>query len=241
MRIEQQAAYVLHSRPYRETSLLLECLTRDHGRLGVVARGVRGERARNRRAQLEPFQPLAMDLLLRGEMATLTGVESVGTPLRLTGDAGLSGLYLNELVVRLTGRQDPLPLLFDAYGRTVKRLLDGESLAWSLRRFERDLLETIGYGLQLQFDSVTGEPLAPDVWYRYLVEQGAVRCAAGHEHALLGRDLLALDRDALPDERGLKSLRDMMRNIIRFHLGGGELRAWRVLAMAVSRDPRRGP
>ena len=84
MRIEQQPAYVLHSRPYRETSLLLECLTRDHGRLGVIARGVRGERSRTRRAQLEPFQSMAMDLLLRGEMATLTAVEPVGTPMRLT-------------------------------------------------------------------------------------------------------------------------------------------------------------
>jgi DNA repair protein RecO (recombination protein O) len=240
MRIEQQPVYVLHSRPYRETSLLLECLTRDHGRLGVVARGVRGERARNRRAQLEPFQPLAMDLLLRGEMATLTGVESVGTPQRLSGDAGLSGLYLNELVVRMTGRQDPMSTLFDAYGRTLARLLNRESLAWTLRRFERDLLEAMGYGLQLQFDSATGEPLVQDVCYRYLVEQGAIRCAAGHEHALLGRDLLALEHDAMPDERGLKSLRDMMRQVIRFHLGGAELRAWRVLAMAVSRRREAG-
>lgn len=239
MRIEQQPAYVLHSRAYRETSLLLECLTRDHGRVGVVARGVRGERARHRRAQLEPFQPLAMDLLMRGEMATLTAVESIGTPLRLPGDAGLSGLYLNELVVRLTGRQDPLPVLFDAYARTLIRLRDNPSLAWTLRRFERDLLQTMGYGLQLQLDSTTGEPLVPELCYRYLAEQGAVRCAAGHEHAVLGAHLLALDRDAMPDERGLKSLRDMMRTIIRFHLGGGELRAWRVLAMAVTRrsDP----
>ncbi len=234
MRIEQQPAYVLHARPYRETSLLLECLTREHGRLGVVARGVRGERARLRRAQLEPFQPLAMDLLLRGEMATLTAVESVGAPARLPGDVGLAGLYLNELVVRLTGRQDPHPRLFDAYALALTRLVAGESLAWSLRRFERDLLDAIGYGLQLQHDSDTGEPLEPEAFYRYLVEQGAVRCDAGSPHALRGGDLLALGQDRMPDNRGLKSLRDMMREVIRFHLGGGELRAWRVLAMAVS-------
>ncbi|EIM01980.1 DNA repair protein RecO [Rhodanobacter denitrificans] len=234
MRLEQQPSYVLHARPYRETSLLLECLTREHGRLGVVARGVRGERSRLRRTQLEPFQPLAMDLLLRGEMATLTGVETVGTPLRLPGDAGLAGLYLNELVVRLTGRQDPYPRLFDAYAGTLARLAAGESLAWSLRRFERDLLEAIGYGLQLQHDSDSGEPLAAAASYRYLVEQGAVRCAADRPHALRGSDLLALGQDRVPDARGLKALRDMMREVIRFHLGGGELRAWRVLATAVS-------
>jgi DNA repair protein RecO (recombination protein O) len=235
MRIEQQAAFVLHARPYRETSLLLECLTREHGRLGVVARGVRGERARLRRAQLEPFQPLVMDLLLRGEMATLTAVDVSGNAVRLVGDVSLAGLYLNELVVRLTERQDPSPALFDAYARTLQRLATGESLAWSLRRFERDLLEANGYALQLGFDAGSGEPLSPEGSYRYLVDEGAVACAAGHPGAMRGVDLLSLDQDVMPDNTGLKALRDMMREIIRFHLGGGELRAWRVLSMAVSR------
>lgn len=234
MRLEQQPAYVLHARPYRETSLLLECLTREQGRLGVVARGVRGERARLRRAQLEPFQPLLMDMLLRGELATLTGVEPVGTPTRLPGNAGLAGLYLNELVVRLSERQDPSASLFDAYALALQRLATAEPLAWSLRRFERDLLQAIGYGLQLQHDSATGEPLVADAHYRYLVEQGAVRCAAGSARALRGRDLLALAQDRMPDREGLKALRGLMREVIRFHLGGGELRAWRVLAGAMS-------
>ncbi|MBB6185835.1 DNA repair protein RecO [Rhodanobacter sp. MP7CTX1] len=235
MRLEQQPAYVLHARPYRETSLLLECLTREHGRLGVVARGVRGERARLRRAQLEPLQALTLDLLLRGEMATLTGVEIAGAPLRLSGDAGVAGLYLNELIVRLTERQDPVPAVFDAYAQTLARLAADEPLAWSLRRFERDLLQAIGYGLQLQHDAETGEPLMPDAHYRYVVEHGAERCSGGNAQALRGSDLLALEQDRMPDASGLKSLRDMMREVIRFHLGGRELRAWRVLSMAVSR------
>jgi len=234
MRIEQQSAYVLHARPYRETSLLLECLTRDHGRLGVVARGVRGERARMRRAQLEPFQALAMGLLLRGEMATLTALEPVGAPLRLTGDIALSGLYLNELVVRMTGRQDPHPPLFEAYARTLTRLADGEPAGWTLRRFERDLLEAIGYGLQLHHEAESGGPLDPQATYRYLPEQGALRCTPGRPSALRGSDLLALKHDRMPDAAGLRMLRDTMREVIRFHLDGGELRAWRVLASAVA-------
>ncbi|MBB6246412.1 DNA repair protein RecO [Rhodanobacter sp. A1T4] len=235
MRIEQQPAYVLHARPYRETSLLLECLTREHGRLGVIARGVRGEKARLRRAQLEPFQSVAMDLLLRGELATLTAVEPVGVPLRMIGDAALASLYLNELVVRLTERQDPFPGLFDVYAKTLVQLATGEPLAWTLRRFERDLLEAIGYGLQLEYDSENGEPLESDGHYRYLVDQGAVRSVASHARAIRGSDLLALQRDQMPDNTGLRALRDLMREIIRFHLGGGELRAWRVLAMTGSR------
>lgn len=235
MRLEQQPAFVLHARPYRETSLLLECLTREHGRLGVVARGVRRERARVQRAQLEPFQPLALDLLLRGELATLLAAEPRGLPLRLVGDAGLAGLYLNELVVRLTGRQDPHPDLFDAYARSLPRLAEPAALGWNLRRFERDLLEAIGYGLQLQTEADSGEPLAADGWYRYLVEQGPVPCAAGAPRAMQGRVLLALAQDCRPEAEGLVALRGLMREVIRFHLGGGELHAWRVLAAALSR------
>jgi DNA repair protein RecO (recombination protein O) len=145
-------------------------------------------------------------------------VEIVGAPVRLSGDAGVAGLYLNELIVRLTERQDPVPVVFDAYAQTLARLAADEPLAWSLRRFERDLLQAIGYGLQLQHDGETGEPLMPDAHYRYVVEQGAERCSSGNAHALRGS--------------GLKALRDMMREVIRFHLGGRELRAWRVLSMA---------
>ena len=235
MQLDQQPAYVLHARPYRETSLLLECLTRDHGRVGVVARGVRRERARLQRAQLEPFQPLALDLLLRGELATLRGAEPVGAPLRLTGDAGLAGLYLNELVVRLTGRQDPQPELFEAYARTLPRLLEPAALAWQLRRFERDLLSAIGYALQLEHEADSGDPLAADAWYRSQVEHGPVAYREGAPRAIRGADLLALAADRKPDPAGLSALRGLMREIIRFHLGGGELHAWRVLAAAMSR------
>jgi len=235
MLLDQQPAYVLHARPYRETSLLLECLTREHGRLGVVARGVRRERARLQRAQLEPFQPLALDLLLRGELATLRGAEPAGAPQRLIGDAGLAGLYLNELVVRLTGRQDPLPDLFDAYQRTLPRLRGAGTLAWQLRRFERDLLDAVGYALQLEAEADSGELLAPEGWYRYQVEHGPVACPAGAPRAIRGADLLALARDECPDTAGLAALRRLMREVIRFHLGGGELHAWRVLATAMSR------
>lgn len=230
MHLPQQPAYVLHARPYRETSLLLECLTRDHGRLGVVARGVRGERAKLRRAQLEPFQPLMLDLLLRGELATLTAVEPQGMAVRLTGDAGLAGLYLNELVVRLTARQDAQPTLFDVYAATLARLGAGEPLAWTLRRFERDLLAGLGYGLQLQHESGSERPLQPQTHYRYDVEQGAQPCAPDAARAVVGADLLALAADQAPAAAGQAALRRLMREVIRYHLGGGELRAWRMLA-----------
>jgi len=215
--------------------MLLECLTRDHGRIGVIARGVRREKARVQRAQLEPFQLLSLDLMQRGELATLQAAEGVGAPGRLTGDAGLAGLYLNELTVRLTGRQDPLPEVFDAYALTLARLSVNEPLAWTLRRFERDLLDAVGYGLQLEFEAESGELLEPSQLYRYAVEQGPSPCRPGTAHALRGADLIALSQDISPDVAGLSALRAMMREVIRFHLGGGELRAWHVLGAAMSR------
>ena len=235
MLIEQQPAYILHSRPYRETSLLLECLTREHGRLGVVARGVRSQRGRLQRSQLEPFQPLALDLQLRGELATLRNAESTAAPLRLQGDAGLAGLYVNELVVRVTERQDPHPALYHAYAQTLARLASGASLAWHLRRFERDLLGALGYALQLDVEADTGEALQPEALYAYRPEHGAVRCTPNEPNVLHGEDLLALRDDRMPSAQGLHALRGMMRELIRFHLGGVELRAWRVLRGALTR------
>lgn len=227
MLIQQQPAFVLHARPYRETSLLLECLTRDHGRLGVVARGVRGGRGRVRRADLEPFQPLSLNLQSGGELATLRALDPEGPPLRLAGDALLGGLYANELLVRLSARQDPHPELFPLYCRTLDALADASaSLPWSLRRFERDLLAVLGYALQLERDADSGLPLEPDVTYRYVPEYGPQRDPAG---GLKGGDLLALAGDRRPDARGLIELRHLTRSVIAAHLGGGELRTWRML------------
>ncbi|MBE1161162.1 DNA repair protein RecO [Dyella acidiphila] len=235
MLIEQQPAFVLHLRPYRETSLLLECLTRDHGRVGVVARGVRSQRGRLQRAQLEPFQPVLLDLQMRGELASLRSAEPAGAPVRLPGDVGLAGLYVNELVVRLTERQDPLPELYAIYAQTLLRMAQEPPLAWQLRRFERDLLAALGYALQLDEEADSGEALHAEALYVYRAEHGPVRCRASEPHAVRGSDLQLLQQDRAPDAQGLHALRGMMRELIRFHLGGVELRAWRVLRGAITR------
>jgi len=196
---------------------------------------VRSQRSRLQRSQLEPFQPLALDLQWRGELATLRNAELTAAPYRLPGDAALSGLYINELVVRLTERQDPHPQLYHAYAQTLARLGTGETLAWHVRRFERDLLTALGYALQLEFDANTGDPLQADSLYAYRAEHGPVRCGANEPNALRGDDLMSLQRDHMPDVQGLHALRRMMREVIRFHLGGVELRAWRVLRSTLAR------
>lgn len=231
MRITQQPAYVLHVRPWRETSLLLESFTRDFGRVGLVARGVRGARARLSRSALEPLQALRMDWSGRGELQTLTAVEAAGASHAFRGDALLSAMYVNELLVRLTARNDPLPHLFDRYGELLDGLAGAPSLAWQLRCFERDLLAAIGYALQMETAADTGEPLDGARVYDYLPEEGPID-AGDHPGSVRvrGSALLALGTGAFPDAEDLAALRRLMRTVIGTHVGERGLQSWRVLA-----------
>ena len=231
MRIEQQQAYVLHGRPYRETSLLLECFTREHGRVGLVARGVRKERSRVPRALLQPLTPVSVGWSGSGELATLTAVDARADPLALVGEGLLCGLYLNELVLRTTMRMDPQAELFDCYERTLGRLASGESHAWTLRRFERDLLDHLGYGANLAVDALTGMPLDAALDYGYRHELGPVpwRNAADGPR-VSGAALLALAADTQPTDRDLAPLRRWMRALIAAHLDGGDLQTWNLLS-----------
>lgn len=231
MRITLQPAFILHARAWRETSLLLEAFTRDFGRVGLVARGVRGARARLSRSVLEPLQALRLDWSGRGELQTLTAAEPDGRPHVFRGDALLSAMYANELLVRLTARNDPHPHLFDRYAELLDGFAVAPSLAWHLRCFERDLLAAVGYALQLETTADTGEPVDATRIYDYLPEEGAVDASERPGGVRVrGSALLALASGALPDAGDLAALRRLMRTIIGVHVGERGLQSWRVLA-----------
>lgn len=235
MRVESQPAYVLHARAWRETSLLLEVFSRDHGRVGLLARGVRNARARITRATLEPFQLLSVDWAGTGELPNLRAAEAAGAPRRFVDDALLSGLYVNELLVRLTARADPHPVLFARYALLLQELATADSLAWTLRRFERDLLGELGYGLQLDSEAESGEPLRPGADYVYLPELGPVPAQSRQPGPnVKGSALLALREDAKPAHEDLAALRRVLRAVIASHVGEQGLRAWRVLGGAMN-------
>ncbi len=234
MRLSNQPAYILHARPWRETSLLLEVFSREHGRIGLLARGVRATRARISRATLEPFQLLSVDWAGTGELPNLRAAEAVGPAHRPVGEKLLSGLYVNELVTRLTARHDPHPDLFDRYTLLLHELSAAASLAWSLRRFERDLLAELGYGLLLDREAESDAPLAPDVEYVYVPDHGPVPAETESNGARIrGAALLALHDDTMPPAGDLAALRRMLRAVISAHLGENGLRAWRVLGGAM--------
>lgn len=232
IRVEAQHAYILHSRAWRETSLLLDAFTRDFGRVALLARGVRGARARLPRSVLEPLQPLSVAWSGRGELRTLTAAEPEGNAHALRGHRLLSAMYVNELMVRLTARDDPNPGLFERYAVLLDELAATRSLAWNLRRFERDLLAALGYALQLETTADRGEPIDPACAYDYLPEQGPL--AAGNAVdgvRVRGSALLALAADAEPAAaEDLAALRRLMRALIGAHVGERGLQSWRVLA-----------
>ena len=225
MRIEDEPAFILHTRAWRETSLLIEAFSRHHGRVGLVARGVRGAKSRFARASLQPLQPLLLGWSARGELGTLTSAEQTGSPWRLSGDALFAGMYVNELVLRVSSRNDPHPDAFAAYTECLARLAENDDIAWTLRRFERDLLADLGYALMLTH-TADGAPVEPGVSYAYIVDAGPVawREDSGFVR-IAGSALLALDRGERPNPADVADLRKLMRSIIR-DLVGGELNAW---------------
>lgn len=217
--VQLQPAYVLHGRPFRESSQLLEVLTRDHGRIGVVARGARGPRSRLR-GILQPFRPLLISWRRRGDLATLAGADQVAAPPPLAGEALYCGLYVNELTLRLLVRHDPHPEVFEQYRETLGALAGGAPLQSILRLFEKALLDATGFGLILDRDQA-GVPLDAEAGYDYQPERGPVRVAEsarGRDGVISGQALLALDAGDV-EARHWRDLRRMMRRVLRHHLG----------------------
>lgn len=236
MRIEGQPAFVLHARPWRETSLIVELLSRDHGRIAVVARGVQGPKRHPLRAALQPLQHVRLDFLPRGELGRLLQAEALDVPPRLQGEALMAAFYLNELVLRLLPRQDPASDLYARYGQVRGELAGAGPLAWILRRFERDLLEALGYGLPLDTEE-DGTRLDPAARYRLDPERGPVRDPRHSPESPSGAALLALAGDRLPPPEQLAELRGALRGVLQAHLGPAPLKSWGLLS-ALSRIGR---
>ena len=224
--------YVLHTYPYRETSLILQAWTEKHGRLGLVAKGARRPKS-PQRAVLVPFQPLALDWFGRGELRTLKTAEPMVPATPLAGQALLSAFYLNELLLKLTTRDDPHEGLFAAYDeaitalRRISREAKGDSVEPVLRRFELRLMQELGFALELTREAGTHAPIVAEREYLYVVERGPVPAAEGAERAdairLRGLTLLDLERGRLEDPVTIAQAKSLMRLLINHSLNGQEL------------------
>jgi len=236
-RTQLASGYVLHQRPYRDTSLIVELFVRDHGRLSAFARGARGPRSRF--AGLQPFRPLLLSWSGRGESPTLSAAEDDGpAPAPLPAERILSGFYLNELLLRLTVPHDPQPEVYAHYAATLARLRAGEPLETVLRRFEKRLLDLLGYGNDLRCEA-GGRAVEADGYYHFRPGAGLWPATAPDaEGAVRGSVLLALAADEPPeDTAGQRQARQLLRAALDHCLDGRELRV-RAVARAVARMER---
>jgi DNA repair protein RecO (recombination protein O) len=234
-RISDEPAFVLHRYDWSESSLILEVLTRNSGRVALVARGAK-KPSSNFRPVLLPLQPLRLAFGGEGEIRTLKGAEWGGGQVMPTGDALLAGYYLNELLLRLLARDDPHPALFDAYSTAVAVLANanGEALEPALRAFELIILREIGLLPSLDMQTATLAPLAPTVRYNLVPEAGLAELPPDESRAgLPGAQWLAL-QDALDaaapfgavmrETADAPELKPQLRALLHYHCGVSALR-----------------
>lgn len=216
-RIQLEPAYVLHSRSFRETSLIVEAFTREHGRVATVARGAKSARSRWRNV-LQPFRPLLLSWNQKSELGTLTAVDQVASPPALQGQSLYCGLYLNELLMRLLHRGDPHVEVFERYRHVLSELAAEAPPQPLLRVFEKHLLEAIGYAMLLDREYKNGADIQVDGWYQYVPDRGPVLSTGPGKGRVCGAALLGLHTESLQAEH-LPQLRMLMRSVIGYHLG----------------------
>ena len=228
-RVQQQPAWLLHHRPFRDSSRIIDVLSRDFGRLSLVARGSRSAKSRLK-GLLRPFLPLKLSWVIRGELGTLTGAELNGAPIALGGDALMSGYYLNELMLNLLHRHDPQPEIYSVYGTAIGNLTAAGDVAATLRRFEMEALGLLGYALMLDHEALTGEDLETATRYEYRIEQGPVPVARSEGQMVFRGDLLrSIQAQEFDNAETLRAANRLLRQVINYHLGGKELKSRKVL------------
>ncbi len=232
------AGFVLHSYPYKETSLILETFTRSNGRVAMVAKGAK--RSGINKYALNPFQPITIDWFGRADLKTLKAAEHDRIYPQLRSGALMAAFYMNELLLKLATKEDPHEVLFDAYSVSVEALAGhcgpgGRDIEAILRRFELTMLAELGYALTLAHEADSDAPIVADAQYLYVVDRGPIRInnarSADSIRAidpvrLTGSTLIALDAglptngfDATPNAALLNQAKQLMRRVINHHLG----------------------
>ena len=237
--MENTPGYVLHARPWRESSLIVEAFTLEFGRVGLVARGARRTRSRHR-GLLLPFCPLLLSWSGRGELPSLTGADTESRVRPLAGRSLFSGFYVNELMMKLLPRSDPCPELFEDYRVAVDGLGSDGAPDVVLRTFEKRLLDALGYGPTLDRAVDTGAPISADKRYRYVPEHGPMEESGPAESLpVSGRTLIALAAGAMAaaGERERTEARRLMRSILASYLGPRPLGSRKLFARSSPTHP----
>ena len=223
-----QPAYILHTRAYRDTSCLIELFTLEHGCVSLVARGVRGNKARYK-GLLQPFTPLLISWKGKTDLMNLNHAEANGAVLNLTGNALLCGFYLNELLVKLLHRYDAHPQLFKAYQQALHDLQYQEHQL-VLRLFEKRLLSELGYALELEYEALTNKCILPDQFYYFNPNQGLFPTVdANHtdsrKQVFKGENLIALQKEKFSSPEDLRVAKRLLRIALEYLLDGKPIKS----------------
>jgi DNA repair protein RecO (recombination protein O) len=228
-------AYVLHQYAYRDTSRIVEVFTSEHGRLTLFARGANGPKSALK-GVLRPFQRLLVSWSGKSEACQLVSAEIDGVTTKLAPARLMSGFYLNELLLKLTERRDPHPEIFFSYASCMQALCGGEVEEPTLRRFEKRLLNDLGYGLELR-RTEDGMPVEPDRYYRYASESGPRPCVAEAPGAVYGQSLADLQTESFGGARSLRDAKRVLRAAIDACLDGRSLKSREVMLALRRREP----
>jgi DNA repair protein RecO (recombination protein O) len=223
-------AYVLHQYAYRDTSRIVEVFSSEYGRLTLFARGANGPKSALR-GVLRPFQRMLVSWSGKGEACQLVTAEIDGTSTNLAPNRLMSGFYLNELLLKLTQRCDPHPEIFCSYAACVQALCEGALEEPTLRRFEKRLLSSLGYGLELSTTG-NGVPVEQNQYYRFALESGPQPCVAEAPGAVYGQSLTDLQAESFGDARSLRDAKRVLRAAIDACLDGRSLKS-REVALAL--------
>ncbi|NNC67444.1 MAG: DNA repair protein RecO [Gammaproteobacteria bacterium] len=227
MRVQLQQAYCLHARRYRESSRIVEMLTPEHGLVSCL-----GHSSKKKNSSVDLlFTPLLISWSGRGELFTLTHVESISAKQFTTSEVSIMGMYLNELILKLVPKSSPSKEIFDLYGNVIELLEKGDNQEKILRLFEIELLELVGHGLSLDKEVDHETPIHEDSFYRYDVGLGPARIQ--HENTawnvIKGATLIGLQSPLSMDASCLSEAKRLMRGIINWHLDSRPLHSREIL------------
>jgi DNA repair protein RecO (recombination protein O) len=219
-RVSLQPAFVLHARPFRDTSLLVDLLTRDYGRVGAIARGARAQQSRYR-GYLRPFVPIVVTWSGKSELVSLNKVEADGAPMLLEGRSLLAGMYLNELLVRLLHQHDPHPEIFENYQTTLNALNTSIEIEPILRRFEKEFLVALGFGFSWEQATDTLAPILSTQWYAFEPDLGFSENLQrfNNQPVFNGAHLMAIAQNEFENTEVLRTAKQIMRMAMQVRLG----------------------
>ena len=228
--IENEPAYLMHQRPFSESSQIINLFSRHFGRVDLIAKGSKRPKSKFK-SFLQPFMPILVSWSGRSQLKTLRNIDiNIKQKTTLPNKQLMSAFYLNELILSLLTTADPYPELFDCYALTIDKLSDVDSSEAVLRTFEINLLSQIGYAINFQTEAMSSNDIEAEQVYRFVVEEGFIRSNTKTPHYSLikGSIIKAIKRGDYSTSQILKAAKKITRESIKYHLSGKELNTKKV-------------